>query len=313
MKSKKIMLIMLVGAIGVLALTGCGMDGPIADVYEQKTQDDGKPFAHLITPYVGSAHQTHAVVNALQLPGENWIVSSIQIGQDHGDFPIGYSPYTLTVFYEPQQGSVINGSREYLEIPSEIFEANTNLLFDLIENLQAVTFSVRFVTSDDGNNDFFDYRWSKSRGGEFSLEIRNENESASIEIYIDLMRNVNLGFSILNEVNYNDAFEEIRSFRFDGEGERLVIWANRPIYNLSLIALEHDAAGFLVKDTVFTVDKLDSAAAEALVIDSYYGIGTIPWSGIFFEDMFGTRRYFMLQQSQFDGRFFLQEFEPVGA
>ena len=138
--------------------------------------------------------------------------------------------------------------------------------------------------------------------------------SDALEIFIDLMSNVNLGFNVLHEVNYNDAFEEIRGFRFDGEGERLVIWANQPIFNLSLVALEDDFIteefGFIATDVAFSMDKLDSAAAHALVIDSYYGMGTMPRSGIVFEDMNGRWRYFMLQQSGYDGRFFLNEFEP---
>ena len=130
-------------------------------------------FSHLRTPYVGAAHATHAVVAALPLPGENWAVASIQIGADHGDFAEGYSPYTLTIFYEPQQGSVIAGTSDNLEIPQDAFISNSGLLFELIENLQAVHFSVRF--SNDVNNivndDFFDYRWGRSRFGEYSLTV----------------------------------------------------------------------------------------------------------------------------------------------
>ena len=144
-------------------------------------------------------------------------------------------------------------------------------------------------------------------GGNFGMD--------EFEIHVDLMSNVNLGFNVLHEVNYNDAFEEIRGFRFDGEGVNLIIWANQPIFNLSLIALDHNVVDFYVAEAVFTVDKLDSAAAEAFVINSYYGMGTMPWSGISFEGTFegmtGVRRYFVLQQSGYDGRFFLNEFVPA--
>ena len=113
-------------------------------------------------------------------------------------------------------------------------------------------------------------------------------------------------------MNYNDAFEEVRGFRFDGDGERLMIWANQPIFNVSLIALGHDAVDdewrFFATEAVFHVDTLDST--EALVIDSYYDVGTLPLSGLSFEDASGTRRYFFLQQSGYDGSFFLQEFAP---
>jgi len=146
-------------------------------------------------------------------------------------------------------------------------------------------------------------------------ELSNENESAYFMVSIDLMQNVNLGFNHLHEVNYNDAFAEIRGSRFDGEGVRLVIWANQPIYNLSLVALDHDVIAdelrFFATESVFTVDALLPDRADALVIDAYYGIGTVPWSGIVFEDESGKRRYFAIMQSGYDGAFHLNEFEPA--
>ena len=298
----------------LLTLTACGAsEAPTNNIGEVELVD-GDPFAHLRIPFVGAAHETQAVVNVLQLPGESWIVGSIQIGQDHGDFAESYSPYTLTIFYEPRSGSIIEGSRELPTIPTVVFEENSTLLFEVIENLQAVTFSVRFNPAEGGeaDNSLFDYRWSRSRHGEYSLQFGDENEDVSdFAVHIDLMSNVNLGFNVLHEVNYNDVFEEIRGFRFDGEGVNLIIWANQPIFNLSLIALDHNVVDFYVAEAVFTVDKLDSAAAHAFVINSYYGMGTMPWSGIAFEDTSGARWYYMLQQSGYDGRFFLNEFVPA--
>jgi len=322
--------LVIAGLASLLALTACGGGEATPQAFLPDATNDtiftvigagegSGDFSHLRTPYVGAAHATQAVVNALPLPSDDWAVGSIQIGADHGDFAKSYSPYTLTIFYEPQQGRVIAGTRDDLQIPTDAFTANSDLLFDLIENLQAVTFSVRFNHVEDGgaNDGFFDYRWSRSRHGEYSLEIGHNREAntTAFAINIDQMSNVNLGFNVLHEVNYNSAFEDIRGFRFDSDGERLVIWASQPIYNLSLVAIGHDVVddnfGFLVTDTVFTIDRLDSAAAEALVIDSYYGMGTMPWSGISFEDGAGTRRYFTLQQSGYDGRFHLHEFEPM--
>jgi len=307
---------MLAGVASLLILSGCAGNNYAAYEYESTidvTREND--FRHLRTPYVGSAHATHAVVNILPLPGENWTISSIQIGTDHGDFSVDHSPYALTIFYEPRLSSVIEGyaSRDYLEIPEDIFDSNSELLFELIENLQVVTFSVNFFSGEDVS--FFDYRWSRSRSGEYSLRTGDKYESIPFAIFIDLMENVNLGFGNLFEVNYNDAFEEVRGFRFDGQGARLVIWANRPLFNLSLDALYPDFVDdelrFTITDTVFRIDKLNPASADAFVIDEYYGMGTMPWSGISFEDEFGERRYFWLQQSGYDGRFHLQEFEPL--
>ena len=311
----------IIGASSLLILTSCANDSSVTyeynpeqgQEYEYSTTYENE-FSHLRTPYVGSAHETHAVVDALPLPGENWVVRSIQIGTDHGDFSTDHSPYALTIFYEPRQGSAIEGydSRHSLDIPRDVFVSNTDLLFELIENLEAVTFSVNFFYGEDES--FFDYRWSRSRGGEYSLQINDGYQGTVFELFIDKMENVNLGFGNFFEVNYNDAFEEIRGFRFDGGGDRLVIWANSPLYNLSLIALSNDFVNdefrFFATDTVFSIDKLNPGSADAFVINDYYGMGTMPWSGISFENEFGVRRYFWLQQSGYDGRFHLNEFEP---
>ena len=321
---KFLKLLIMAGLTSLFVLTACGagenpvqVAAPEVIANRETILSDGTDdLSNLRIPYVGEAHATHRIVNALALPGEKWLVGSIQIGADQGDFAERYSPYTLTIFYEPPQGSVIAGTRDSLEMPEDVFISNSDLLFELIENLQAVTFSVRLNHPEAGEADsgFFYYRWSRSRSGEYSIDI-NGSESGYFMINIEQMRDVNLGFSVLHEVNYNDAFEEIRGFRFDGEGDRLVIWANQPMYNLSLIAIGHDFLEdkfqFFVTDTVFTVDKLDPASAEAFVIDSYYGMGTMPWSGITFEDEFGRRRYFALMQSGYDGRFHLNEFEPA--
>jgi len=116
----------------------------------------------------------------------------------------------------------------------------------------------------------------------------------------------------IHEVNYNDAFTQLRDFRFDGEGVDLLFWVNQPIFNLSLIAIEHDDYNrFFVTDSVFTLDKLDASHAEALLIRSYYGIGTLPWSGITFENEHGYPLYLTLMQSGFDGLFHLDDFAPA--
>ena len=102
-------------------------------------------------PHVGVAHETHRIVNALPLPDGAWFLNSIQIGADHGGF--GYGAYTLTVLYD------------IMDIPSHMpgasFEANAARLFGLIENLEAVTFSVNsLVVSHTAE---YHYRWSITR------------------------------------------------------------------------------------------------------------------------------------------------------
>ena len=130
--------------LSLFTFTACATRQSTVAAYGNANQIYMSEAADSRIPYVGSAHETRAVVGSLALPGANWMVGSIQIGQDHGDFSESFSPYTLTVFYKPQQGNVIEGTREELSIPAVAFEENANLLFELIGNLQAVTFSVRF-------------------------------------------------------------------------------------------------------------------------------------------------------------------------
>jgi len=111
-------------------------------------------------PYVGAAHETHAIVLALDLPNANWQVRAIQIGADHGGF--GYGEYNLTVFYEPHS-DVQGGITE--RISEVFFESTASRLFDLIGNLQAVTFSVCYqINTGNAMNDY-DYRVGITRSG----------------------------------------------------------------------------------------------------------------------------------------------------
>jgi hypothetical protein len=103
---------------------------------------------------VGAAHETHRIVSSLPLPDATWQLHSIQIGADHGNF--GYGAYTLTVFYGLQDDAV-----ELEHIPGAEFESNAAILFNLISNLQAVTFSIN--DSAEFNAADYYYRWSISR------------------------------------------------------------------------------------------------------------------------------------------------------
>jgi hypothetical protein len=110
--------------------------------------------------YVGAAHETHAIVLALDLPNANWQVRAIEIGADHGGF--GYGEYTLTVFYEPHS-DVQGGITE--RISEVFFESTASRLFDLIGNLQAVTFSVSHERTASVEINDYDYRFNITRGG----------------------------------------------------------------------------------------------------------------------------------------------------
>jgi len=137
-------------------------------------------------PYVGVAHATQRIVSTMPLPRDDMSLRSIQIGADHGGF--GYGANTLTIHYNLDGDSLEDA-------PGAEFGQISSQLFSLIENLQAVTFSV--VDSEETDTDNYIYRWSISRvsssaGGGAVASFRGMQESAelgqlmsSIDIHVD--------------------------------------------------------------------------------------------------------------------------------
>jgi|GEM_PF-2841984 len=85
-----------------------------------------------------------------------------------------------------------------------------------------------------------------------------------------------------------------------GDGNRLIVWANQTLYNLSVISVGHD----FINDELFFIpfgnfEKIDEVRpGEAFVIYNYRGMGgAFPWSGLTFTDGNGNRRYFFINQS----------------
>ena len=116
-------------------------------------------------------------------------------------------------------------------------------------------------------------------------------------------------FSHIHEVNYADVHEVY--FGTIESDVTLVIWANIPLQNFALLTFSPEPIG---DETLFipinTFGKIDTLKPnEAFAINSYIGMGTLPWSGITFVDESGLSRYFAMQQSQMDGRYHIFEFE----
>ena len=103
-------------------------------------------------PHVGAAHKTQRIISAMPLPSDDMTYRSIQIGADHGGF--GYGAYTLTIHYD-WHGVNLE------DISSSEFEQIAENIFDFIENLQAVTFSL--VSYEEADTDNYIFRWSISR------------------------------------------------------------------------------------------------------------------------------------------------------
>ena len=121
-------------------------------------------------------------------------------------------------------------------------------------------------------------------------------------------------FIIRHEFDYSEFWRNEGSFDFDGITETLLITTDAPVRNLQVIQIENDVVNdaivFDVVDTMFWVED-DFLPYELLLINSYFGKGTLPFSGISFLDENNMlQRFFFIQQNEKDGEFRLIEFEP---
>jgi len=103
-------------------------------------------------------------------------------------------------------------------------------------------------------------------------------------------------FDALHKFSYNVVHES----DFEN-GAWLVIWADTTLRDVSLIRLGHDILEdgdlILIPAGVFgVVDELPPG--EGFVIVGYFGMGTLPWSGISFVDESNTTRYFFMQDNR---------------
>ena len=108
-------------------------------------------------------------------------------------------------------------------------------------------------------------------------------------------------FDSLHELDYS----LVRTARDGGAsddivGDRLVIWADVPLREFALISIGNDFVNeemfFIPMDSFGMVSEL--SPGEAFVVNSYVGMGTMPWSGIAFVAENGDRMYFTISQDQ---------------
>jgi len=106
-------------------------------------------------------------------------------------------------------------------------------------------------------------------------------------------------------------------------GERLVIWANVPLYDFALIWVAYDSFEdgrniiCIPSEEVFG-EVSELLLGQAFVVNSYYaaGFSSRPWSGVRFTDYDGEMRYFTMQRNHLyahpnfsDCAWLLNEFE----
>ena len=87
-------------------------------------------------------------------------------------------------------------------------------------------------------------------------------------------------------------------------GEDVLIGASRTINNISLILIENiwddirNQDGFTVTESFLIAEALQSG--EAIIINGYVGLGSLPWSGITFTTAPGERHFFALNHDNSD-------------
>jgi len=104
-----------------------------------------------------------------------------------------------------------------------------------------------------------------------------------------------------------------------GEGVTLVLWANRPLANFSVVGLEahlledRNEWGFMLGQNFGYAQVLQPG--EAFVINNYMGLGTLPHLGISFTNESGAdTKFFFFQENhaypEHGDRWVIQEIEP---
>jgi len=123
-------------------------------------------------------------------------------------------------------------------------------------------------------------------------------------------------FDSIYEVDYNLVRQALNIGGDDIVGDRLVIWANVPLKEFALISVSNDTINdkleFTPLDTFGMIDELPPGMGY--VINSYIGVGMVPWSGITYVDKDGARRYYTIDRDQSgdSDSYRLTAFENIG-
>ncbi len=148
----------------------------IADGY------DAEALSTLETPYVGNNSKVSKIVSHLLLPDSSLKQQFISIGDDYGS---GLAPYTLTVYYEPQETGVD------MKLIGPAFRdtnnRNATLLFALIDNLKEVSFAIRYSPTEDNqlNMEEYKYRWCLAREDSSAYNINDWRQALNIKDKIE--------------------------------------------------------------------------------------------------------------------------------
>ncbi|MDR1134716.1 MAG: DUF4825 domain-containing protein [Clostridiales Family XIII bacterium] len=172
LNSRKISRILIAALVLTAALAvGCTADSTSENAYNFNGAENNTPqflekaslyeapavqLAALRTPYVGGSTAVGKIVDALPQLGAKLTQRFFSIGDDYGT---GCAPYTLTLYYEQgasvgseEGGEQVNTKAAEQSTPEASTIANPDnaaLLFALIDNLEEVSFALRYTPSGD--------------------------------------------------------------------------------------------------------------------------------------------------------------------
>ena len=160
------LLVMMPMLIVLLSLVACSDSG---NVLKQPiitetlppislTESQEASLSALKTPYVGNASAVSKIIQVLYIPACGWQQRFMSVGDNYDS---SFTPYTLTVYYEPTDLDAAEAMLEEMQAINAVFERNAAILFALIGNLEEVTFAVRLTPSDNiFDNNAYEHHWS---------------------------------------------------------------------------------------------------------------------------------------------------------
>ena len=175
--------------------------------------------------------------------------------------------------------------------------------------LVSLAFMLVACTDGDSSNPAYEVPpFEGSGSGNFEPEV------GSTQVYTHSLNSFELSIALatrdlMSTFDYVHVFDytHLREARDQGNvdrfnGDRLVLWANEPMRDFSLISIGNDVINdelfFIPLDAFGLVDEL--LPGQGFVIESYVSLGTLSWSGITFVDEDNVKQYFTIQQDNSD-------------
>ena len=146
-----------------------------------------------------------------------------------------------------------------------------------------------------------DWNWGEPEHPVIFSEVFSAQHGETT-LFIDRSENV-----VIDSFDSIAVVDHARLWEPHSDGEEIIIWANQPIYNASLIHLANDwdeTTEEMIYTLIDTYDMTDTHGyinpGEGLLIHNYSSLGTLPGSGISFYDTNGERHFFAINRDNSD-------------